>query len=146
VNPYRDGRYVAPRGRWWRFRLWLAQWIVPSNEGAFLDRWDVTDDAKRLALSWDRGHIGRVEWNPECMGCGVPAPLEDRCRECGSRERRVADRVDILEKRIVNMLHMLDVVKRHEGIDIAVVRSGTRPVRPAAQPMPMTPEPKKEWS
>ena len=112
MNPYRDGRYVAPRGRWWRFRLWLAQWIVPSKDGGLLDRWDVTDDAKRLALAWDRGHIGRVEWNPECMGCGMPAPLEDRCRECGSLERRIKDRAGILQHRIRDMQSMLDYTMR----------------------------------
>lgn len=115
MNPYRDGRYVAPRGRWWRFRLWLAQWIVPSNEGAFLDRWDVTDDAKRLALAWDRGHIGRVEWNPECMNCGTPAPLESHCRECGSLERNPKERADILKQRIAVQQHLLDYVERGNG-------------------------------
>lgn len=139
MNPYRDGRRVAPRSVWWRFRLWLAQWIAPSKEDAFLDRWDVTDDAKRLALSWDRGHVGLVELNPECMNCGMPAPLEGHCRECGSLERRIKDRVDILEKRIVSMLHMLDVAKQHEGIANSVARSGPRPARPPAQQMPKPP-------
>jgi hypothetical protein len=99
--------------RLWRFRLWLARLVAPADENSFLDRWDVTDDAKRLALSWDRGYIQSVEWNPKCANCGMYTPMDAHCRECGAIERSIEDRMDMLERNVRNAMQRLDHAKRY---------------------------------
>lgn len=92
--------------------MWLARLIAPAEEATFLDRWDVSDYAKRLALAWDRGCLGRVEWNPECSNCGLPAPLEEHCRNCGSRDRDIREHREILAARIRDQQHLLEHIER----------------------------------
>jgi hypothetical protein len=116
TSPYRLAPSSPQRSRFWRFRMWLARLVAPANEDAFLDRWDVTEHGKRLALAWDRGYIGRVEWNPECMNCGTPAPFESHCRECGSFERRIKDRADIIKARIRVQQSMLEYIESKERL------------------------------
>lgn len=89
-NPYRTyavGQLVSKRSWLWRFRLWLALVVAPKGEDSFVDRWDITDDAKRLALAFDRGYVSRIDLHPLCIQCGAHAPIGRHCRECGSYER-----------------------------------------------------------
>lgn len=116
INPYRTyaPRTPSKRGVLWRFRVWLALLIAPPGEDSFEARWDVSDEAKRLALSWDRGYVRSVEWNPECMNCGERSPIDSHCRHCGSFERRLEDRIEHMERRLNDMTAMLEHAKRRQ--------------------------------
>lgn len=112
MSPYRNTPLVARRSRLWRFRVWLARLIAPANDDAFLDRLDISDGAKDLALAIERGWIRSVEWHPRCSNCGTPAPIDMPCRECWSRERRVQDQAHELRRRIADMNHLLGYLER----------------------------------